>query len=75
MSEASRIGCLVCATPIDLDADAIELLSTVTFASKTPVGEPDLYAARPAYVHLACGIPAGDSEVRRGTMQELRPPD
>lgn len=75
MTGSSRIGCLVCAEPIDLDDEAIELLSTVKFASKTPEGEPDLLAARPAYIHLACGVPAGDSEVRHGPMRELRPPD
>ena len=75
MTESSRIGCLVCAEPIHLDDEAIELLSTMKFASKTPDGEPDLWAARPAYVHLACGVPAGDSEVRHDTMRELRPLD
>jgi hypothetical protein len=75
MGESSRIGCLVCARPIVLDDEAIELLSTMAFKSKTPEGEPDLFAARPAYVHRACGVPDGDSEVRHGLMRELRPPD
>ena len=75
MTDPSRIGCLVCAEPIDLDEEAIELLSTVAFASKTREGEPDLFEARPAYIHLTCGVPVGDTEVRRGTMRELRPPD
>ncbi len=75
MSEVSRIGCRVCAAPIELEDDAIELLSTMKFASKAPEGEPDLFAARPAYAHRSCGVPPGDSEVRHGAMRELRPPD
>ena len=46
--------------PLALDDEAIELLSTMAFKSKTPEGEPDLFAARPAYVHRACGVPDGD---------------
>ncbi len=72
--DTSRIGCAICAAPIGLDEVAIELLSTTSFEQETAPGEPDLFVARPNYVHQACGIPDRDVEVRHGLMRELRPP-
>ena len=72
MSEASGIGCAVCALPIARDDEAIELLRTISFETTSAIA-PTMLDARPAYVHAACDVPDGDTEVRHGRMSELRP--
>jgi hypothetical protein len=72
VGETSGIGCAVCALAIDRDDEAIELLRTITFEVTSEVAST-LLDARPAYVHVTCGIPDGDTEVRRGPMGDLRP--
>ena len=73
MTKITYIGCAVCANLIDPDDDAIELLSTVEHDEPAVVGTPTTMQARPAYVHAACGVPAGDMEVRHDLMRALRP--
>jgi hypothetical protein len=72
MTETSAIGCAVCALLITRDDEAIELLRTIEFDTTSAIA-PTMQDARPAYVHAACGVPDGDSEVRHGLMSELRP--
>lgn len=72
MNETSAVGCAVCAIAITRDDDAIELLRTIEFEAPSAIASTRL-DARPAYVHVACGIPNGDTEVRRGQMGDLRP--
>ena len=73
MSKISHIGCAVCARLIGPDDEAVELLSTIEHDDQAVVGVPTTMQARPAYVHAACGVPAGDVEVRRDAMRVLRP--
>lgn len=72
MNETSAVGCAVCAQAISRDDEAIELLRTIKFETTSSITATRL-DARPAYVHVACGIPDGDTEVRRGPMGDLRP--
>ena len=73
MSKITHIGCAVCAKLIGPDEEAVELLSTVEHDDLALMGQPTTMQARPAYAHAACGVPAGDVEVRRDVMRRLRP--